>query len=209
MKSRIFRGSVTFIMRNSMRNIDRLLRRCYAISVFWRARYGADVDHRFASRLAAGAWLAAAAFGGALAGCTPATTPGFHPPSDPAALRSSTATADDLAFAKSADSPVDAQAQQTGLATWYGDRLAGNKTASGEIFDPRRMTAAHRTLKLGTWIEVRRVDTGSTVRVRINDRGPFGKERTRIIDLSRGAAEKIGMVRDGVVRVELRVVPGP
>ncbi len=98
---------------------------------------------------------------------------------------------------------------QTGLATWYGDRLAGNKTASGEIFDPRRMTAAHRTVKLGTWIEVRRIDTGSSVRVRVNDRGPFGKERTRIVDLSRGAAEKLGMVRDGVVRVEIRIVPGP
>jgi rare lipoprotein A len=144
-----------------------------------------------------------------LPGCASRETSGFRPPTDPAALRSSTATPEDLAFAKAASSPSDAQAMQTGLATWYGDRLAGNKTASGEIFDPRRMTAAHRTFKLGTWIEVRRIDTGSSVRVRVNDRGPFGKERTRIVDLSRGAAEKLGMVRDGVVRVEIRIVPGP
>jgi rare lipoprotein A len=71
------------------------------------------------------------------------------------------------------------------------------------------MTAAHRTLKLGTWVEVRRVDTGTTVRVRINDRGPFGKEQTRIIDLSRAAADRLGMIRDGVVRVEVRIVDGP
>jgi len=95
------------------------------------------------------------------------------------------------------------------MATWYGESLAGHKTASGERFDPSRMTAAHRTLKLGTWIEVRRVDTGSTVRVRVNDRGPYGKDGARIVDLSRAAAEKIGMIRDGVVKVELRVVSGP
>jgi rare lipoprotein A len=70
------------------------------------------------------------------------------------------------------------------------------------------MTAAHRTLKFGTWIEVTRVDTGQSVRVRITDRGPFGHEE-RIIDLSRGAAEKIGMLRAGVVKVKLRIVEGP
>jgi rare lipoprotein A len=97
---------------------------------------------------------------------------------------------------------------QTGYATWYGGALAGHKTASGERFDPSQMTAAHRTLPLGTWVEVKRVDTGQTVRVRINDRGPFGHE-DRIIDLSRGAAEKIGLVKRGVGEVEVRVVDGP
>jgi rare lipoprotein A len=63
-------------------------------------------------------------------------------------------------------------------------------------------------LKLGTWVEVKRVDTGSTVRVRINDRGPWGDDR-RIIDLSRAAAEKLGIVREGVAKVEVRVVSGP
>jgi rare lipoprotein A len=96
---------------------------------------------------------------------------------------------------------------QTGEASWYGAKLAGRKTASGERFDPMAFTAAHNTLKLGTWVEVRRVDTGRTVRVRINDRGPHAGGR--IIDLSRRAAEELDLVRLGVVRVELRVVDGP
>lgn len=153
--------------------------------------------------------LVPALVGLAFFGCHGQETPGFRPPVDPHALHSSEATPDDLAFAKSASAPSDANAKETGLATWYGESLAGHKTASGERFDPSRMTAAHRTLKLGTWIEVRRIDTGSSVRVRVNDRGPYGKERTRIVDLSRAAAEKIGMIRDGVVKVEIRVVPGP
>ena len=97
---------------------------------------------------------------------------------------------------------------QVGLASWYGKALAGHKTSSGEPFDPSAMTAAHRKLKLGTWVEVRRVDTGSTVRVRINDRGPWGDDQ-RIIDLSRAAAEKLGIVQDGVAKVDIRVVSGP
>jgi rare lipoprotein A len=96
---------------------------------------------------------------------------------------------------------------QTGEASWYGAKLAGRKTASGERFDPMAFTAAHNTLKLGTWVEVRRIDTGRTVRVKINDRGPHAGGR--IIDLSRRAAEELDLVRLGVVRVELRVVDGP
>ena len=95
-----------------------------------------------------------------------------------------------------------------GLATWYGKEFAGRKTANGERFDPSAMTAAHRTLKFGTWVDVTRVDTGQTVRVRITDRGPFGNEQ-RIIDLSRGAAEKLGMLRAGVVKVKLTIVGAP
>jgi rare lipoprotein A len=95
---------------------------------------------------------------------------------------------------------------QTGLATWYGAVLAGHRTASGERFDPSAMTAAHRTLPLGTWVDVTRPDTGQTVRVRINDRGPFGDSH-RIIDLSRAAADALGMTRLGVVPVEVRVIP--
>jgi rare lipoprotein A len=102
---------------------------------------------------------------------------------------------------------ASATSAQTGLATWYGAALAGHRTASGERFDPSAMTAAHRTLPLGTWVDVTRPDTGQTVRVRINDRGPFGDSR-RVIDLSRAAADAIGMTRLGVVPVEIRVVPG-
>jgi rare lipoprotein A len=100
------------------------------------------------------------------------------------------------------------QPDQVGLASWYGGALAGHKTASGERFDPERYTAAHRTLPLGTWVEVRRVDTGRAVRVRISDRGPNGDAR-RVIDVSRRAAEDLGLVREGLARVELRVVSGP
>jgi rare lipoprotein A len=97
---------------------------------------------------------------------------------------------------------------QVGFATWYGGRFAGRRTANGERFDPTQMTAAHRTLPFGTWVEVRSVETGEAVRVRINDRGPFGHE-DRVIDLSRGAAERIGLVRSGLAKVEIRVVDGP
>lgn len=97
---------------------------------------------------------------------------------------------------------------QEGFATWYGKALAGRKTASGERFDPEAMTAAHRTMRFGTWVEVTRLDTGQRVRVRITDRGPFG-HADRIIDLSHAAAEKLGMLKTGVTRVRLRVVEGP
>jgi rare lipoprotein A len=97
---------------------------------------------------------------------------------------------------------------QAGYATWYGQRFAGRMTSNGERFDPNKMTAAHRSLPFGTWVEVKRVDTGDTVRVRITDRGPWGHEE-RIIDLSRIAAQKLGIVKTGVARVELRLVGGP
>jgi rare lipoprotein A len=113
----------------------------------------------------------------------------------------------DLSFAKTATAPKVAP-DQAGLATWYGSAFAGRKTASGERFDPTKYTAAHRKLPFGTWIEVRRPDTGRTVRVRINDRGPFGDDH-RIIDLSRKAAEDLDIVHEGVAKVELRVVDGP
>jgi rare lipoprotein A len=95
-----------------------------------------------------------------------------------------------------------------GDATWYGGKLAGHRTASGERFDPRQMTAAHRSLAFGTWVEVACAETGRRVRVRITDRGPFGHEE-RIIDLSRAAADKLGILHRGVARVEVRVVDGP
>jgi len=134
-------------------------------------------------------------------------TPGFNPP-----VGNTRASADSRANPSDPDfkpgAPDGANADQVGLATWYGQEFAGKKTASGERFDPRGMTAAHRKLPLGTWVEVRRVDTGRSVRVRINDRGPWGDAR-KVIDLSRAAAEQLGMIAEGVVRVEVRVVSGP
>ena len=88
-----------------------------------------------------------------------------------------------------------------GMASFYGAELAGNRTASGERFNPSAMTAAHRTLPMGTKLRVTNKANGKSVVVRINDRGPFAKNR--IIDVSRGAAEQISMVRSGTARVTL------
>ena len=93
---------------------------------------------------------------------------------------------------------------ETGVASWYGKELRGNPTASGEPFRPSRRTAAHKTLPFGTVVKVTYLDTGKSVRVTINDRGPFVKGR--IIDLSRRAAQKIGLKDAGVGKVEVKVV---
>ena len=98
---------------------------------------------------------------------------------------------------------------EEGLASWYGgdDGFEGKPTASGEIFDGSKLTAAHRDLPIGTLVEVTNADTGRTVRVRINDRGPF--VRGRIIDLSREAARRIDVIGPGTAPVRLTVVaPG-
>ena len=88
-------------------------------------------------------------------------------------------------------STTQAFAEQTVRATWYGHELAGNRTASGEVFDPDGLTAAHRTLPFGTCLRVGNPKTGRSVKVRINDRGPFTKGLS--LDLSYGAARAIGM----------------
>lgn len=98
-------------------------------------------------------------------------------------------------------------ATQAGTASYYSDSLAGRPTASGEPYDPGELTAAHRTLPFGTMVEVARED-GRSVVVRINDRGPFGKKK-RVLDLSRAAARAIGLDREGVAKVTLRVISVP
>lgn len=90
---------------------------------------------------------------------------------------------------------------QRGIASWYGEKFHGNPTASGEIYDMYELTAAHRTLPLGTSVMVTNLENYRSVGVRINDRGPFVKGR--IIDLSYGAARAIGMVEKGTARVEV------
>jgi rare lipoprotein A len=97
---------------------------------------------------------------------------------------------------------------QTGLATWYGEALRGHRTASGERFDPGALTGAHRTLPLGTWVVVRLRATGREVALRINDRGPWGDPR-RVIDVSRAAADALGLTGLGVSTVDVWVVPPP
>jgi rare lipoprotein A len=92
-----------------------------------------------------------------------------------------------------------------GQASYYGRELAGNPTASGEPFDPTALTAAHRTLPLGTRVRVTHARTGESVVVRINDRGPFHGDR--VIDVSRAAADAIGLTRAGTAEVELVQLP--
>jgi rare lipoprotein A len=92
-----------------------------------------------------------------------------------------------------------------GEASYYGHELAGNRTASGERFNPNAMTAAHRTLPLGTRLRVTNKANGKSVVVRINDRGPFVGRR--VIDVSLGAAREIGLVRAGTGQVTLERVP--
>jgi len=97
---------------------------------------------------------------------------------------------------------------EQGIASWYGAKFHGRTTASGERYDMHAMTAAHRTLPFGVVADVTNLENGRTVRVRINDRGPF--KEGRVIDLSYTAARKLGMVRQGLARVRIRVVqPGP
>jgi rare lipoprotein A len=92
-----------------------------------------------------------------------------------------------------------------GMASYYGRELAGNRTASGERFNPAGFTAAHRTLPLGTRLRVTNVANGRSVIVRVNDRGPFVGRR--LIDVSLGAAQEIQMIRTGTAQVRLELVP--
>lgn len=90
---------------------------------------------------------------------------------------------------------------EEGLATWYGDAFEGRPTASGERYDGRKLTCAHRTHPFGAVLEVTLAATGRSVRVRVNDRGPFA--RGRVVDLSKAAASALGIVRLGVARVRV------
>jgi len=91
---------------------------------------------------------------------------------------------------------------ETGKASWYGAKHHGKKTASGERFDQHALTAAHRTLPFGTRVRVTNLNNDRSVVVRINDRGPHA--RGRIIDVSRKAAERLGMLGSGVAPVRVQ-----
>jgi rare lipoprotein A len=93
---------------------------------------------------------------------------------------------------------------ERGVASWYGPGFHGNKTANGERYDMHQLTAAHRTLPFGSIAVVRSVNTGRQVTVRINDRGPFARDR--ILDLSLAGARGLGMTGAGTDKIELRVV---
>src|ERR671931_103200 len=98
------------------------------------------------------------------------------------------------------------QGGQVGWASWYGKHHDGRKTATGERFSRWQLTAAHRSLPLGTKVKVTNLRTGQHVVVRINDRGPHGGGKRRIIDLSEAAAKRIGLVSRGVDLVRVVVV---
>lgn len=101
------------------------------------------------------------------------------------------------------DGPAAHEAREIGRgkASWYGEPHHGRRTANGEVFDMNELTAAHKTLPFGTRVRVENLATGQAVVVRINDRGPFTPGR--VIDLSRAAAERIGLIRTGVAPVVL------
>ena len=98
--------------------------------------------------------------------------------------------------------------EEEGLASWYGGELHGRKTASGERFDQNALTAAHRTMPFGTKLRVTNKKNGRSVKVRVNDRGPFGSRR-RLVDVSKAAASTLGMIDDGVVPVRIEVLSVP
>lgn len=109
-----------------------------------------------------------------------------------------------FAISSFAFTPVAEAKSQCGKASWYA--LDGNRTANGEIMNSRAMTAAHRSLPFGTKVRVTNMNNGKSVIVRINDRGPF--VGGRVIDVSKGAASKIGMVSSGVARVKVTALNG-
>ncbi|MCS7182012.1 MAG: septal ring lytic transglycosylase RlpA family protein [Thermoanaerobaculum sp.] len=100
--------------------------------------------------------------------------------------------------------PPPLRYREEGLASWYGEPYHGRPTASGVTYDMQAMTAAHRTLPFGTWVEVTNLENQRKVQVLINDRGPF--VAGRILDLSRAAAAQLGMLERGVARVRLEVL---
>jgi len=169
-----------------------------------------------AARLLCAVWLCAG-----LAGCVAPPAPmsaGSAGPQSPAAVADAPAAAPPaaaghganapLAPADDASQPSEPQLLQpdgvplgSGLASWYGQRFQGRRTASGERFDSDELTAAHRTLPFGARVCVRSLVNGRAVVVRINDRGPFSPDR--VIDLSEAAAQALGMIGLGIKPVEL------
>lgn len=96
---------------------------------------------------------------------------------------------------------------EVGYASWYGQELGGRPTANGENFNPGAVTAAHKTLPMPSYVEVTALDTGRTIVVRVNDRGPFANDR--LIDLSEGAARQLGITGQGVAGVRVRRINPP
>ena len=122
----------------------------------------------------------------------------------PSSGGSSTARGNSQAASAAASGPSNPSGDQVGYASWYGSRFHGRLTANGEVYDMNKLTAANKTLPFGTIVKVTNLENGRTVDVTINDRGPF--VAGRIIDLSRAAAEAIGLMSMGVAKVRLHIL---
>jgi len=130
----------------------------------------------------------------------PAASQAQVQPTAPADSDTSKPPGDQTQVPQEADVPW----KQRGLASWYGKRFNGRRTASGERFSASGFTAAHRTLPIPSYVRVRRVANGEEVIVRINDRGPF--HSGRVLDLSFAAAKKLGFVALGSAEVEMELM---
>lgn len=151
-----------------------------------------------------GRWIratAAAATALALCAFADASTPSSTLAMSLADELSATADAEDAVFA----SEAELQLIGTGRASYYADKFDGRRTASGEVFDQDGMTAAHRTLPMGSLVKVTCEKTGRSVTVRVNDRGPF--TGSRVIDVSKAAARELGMINAGLTDVTLELLP--
>lgn len=139
-----------------------------------------------------------------LAGLLAACGSGVHyrPVSDTPVRIGKPYTVRGVTYVPAADPAYD----MLGYASWYGDE-SGSQTANGERFRPDAVTAANKTLPLPSYVEVTDLDSGRRILVRVNDRGPFATGR--VIDLSRGAAEELGIRKKGIARVRVRVVAPP
>lgn len=168
-------------------------------------------------------WTVVAALVSGLAGChsgsqttvEPPAWPEEEPPEYPGVTLTPVAGPPEAPAAGASSSPWAASHGNlavvdrfSGDATYYADSLAGNKTASGEVYRPSAFSAAHRTLPFGTIVRVVRTDTGGVTYVKVNDRGPFGNAK-RVIDLSRAAATELEMLRAGVVPVRVEILELP
>jgi rare lipoprotein A len=135
---------------------------------------------------------------GCIAGCSLKEAPVPLPPVPPAPEEAAPAPAPP---APEEAAPATPTTTQVGTASWYGPGFHGQETASGETFDQHALTAAHRTLPLGTEATVTNLETGQSVQVTINDRGPYVQGRQ--LDLSQAAAKQIGLTKKGVGKVKI------
>jgi rare lipoprotein A len=131
--------------------------------------------------------------------------PSLDAPGGEAAIEVLGAGPDPARASEARPQPGTAGGEQVGTASWYGSWHHGRETASGTVFDMYRLTAAHRTLPLGSRVRVTALDSGRSVEVTITDRGPY--VAGRIIDLSYAAASRLAAVERGLIPVRLRVMP--